>query len=117
MEVLNKGGYGEGKIWKECPTLFFKFSGSKVSVEDNAKEVQKISKAHEGGSFEFAKTEKEQQVLWSARKQALWSLLAARPEGTELWTTDVAVPISKLTEMIGLLSTLKSHSEESADDL
>lgn len=103
MAILNTGGYTAPKKWKEVPTLFFKFSGTKASVADNIKEVQAISKTYNGASFEFAKDEKEQNLLWSARKQALWSVLALRPEGTELWTTDVAVPLSRLAEIIGEL--------------
>jgi D-lactate dehydrogenase (cytochrome) len=101
MAVLNKGGYTAPLIFEEKPTLFFKFSGSKASVADNVKEVEGISKAHKGGTFRYAKNEKEQDIIWSGRKQALWSLLAARPEGTELWTTDIAVPYSSLATMIG----------------
>jgi D-lactate dehydrogenase (cytochrome) len=109
MAVYNRGGYTKPRIWAEEPTLFFKFSGSEASVVDNIREVQRIAKANNGGKFEFAKDEKEQNVLWSARKQVLWSLLAARPEGTQLWTTDVAVPISRLAEMIGIFFFLGSH--------
>ena len=103
MDVVNKGGYTSPKKWKELPTLFFKFSGTKASVADNIKQVRTISEAHNGGSFEFAKDEQEQQMLWSARKQILWSMLALRPEGTELWSTDVAVPLSRLADIIGEL--------------
>ncbi len=39
--------------------------------------------------------------LWSARKQALWASLAIRPEGTQIWSTDVAVPLSRLGDIIG----------------
>ena len=102
MAVLNKGGYTKPVVFEEKSTLFFKFSGTKASVADNIKEVEKISKANKGGAFKFAKNEKEKDLIWSGRKQALWSLLAARPEGTELWTTDVAVPYSSLATMIGI---------------
>lgn len=101
MAVLNKGGYTAPKIWKEVPTLFFKFSGTTGSIADNIKEVQAIAKENNGSGFEFAKDKKEQDLIWSGRKQALWSLLAARPEGTELWTTDIAVPVSRLADIIG----------------
>jgi D-lactate dehydrogenase (cytochrome) len=104
MRVLNEGGYTVPIVFDEKPTLFFKFSGTKVSVADNIKEVEAISKTHQGAAFRFARDKKEQDLLWSARKQALWSLLAARPEGTELWTTDVAVPYSSLATMIGNFS-------------
>ncbi|RDW94452.1 putative D-lactate protein [Coleophoma crateriformis] len=100
MKVVNKGGNTAPRVWKEVPTLFFKFSGSKASVADNIKEVQAISKKHNAGSFEFAKDEKEQHLLWSARKTALWSMFALKPEGTNFWSTDVAVPYSRVAEII-----------------
>lgn len=119
MDVLNRGGYTRPLVWQALPTLFFKFSGTKASVADNIKEVQAISKLHKGGSFKFAVDKKEQDLIWSGRKQALWSVLAVRPEGTELWTTDIAVPYSKLAEMIelsqkemaelGLFSSIVGH--------
>lgn len=39
--------------------------------------------------------------LWSARKEALWSVMSMRrgPED-RVWTTDVAVPMSKLPDII-----------------
>jgi D-lactate dehydrogenase (cytochrome) len=107
MAVLNTGGYTKPIIFDEKPTLFFKFSGTNASVSDNIREVEAISKANKGGAFRYAKNEKEQEIIWSGRKQALWSLLAARPEGTELWTTDVAVPYSSLATMIGKSNLVK----------
>ena len=104
MKVLNEGAYTAPKFWKEAPTIFFKFSGTKASIADNIQEVKAISAKHHGSSFEFAKNKKEQDVIWSGRKQALWSMLAARPEGTELWTTDLAVPPSRLADLIGKYS-------------
>lgn len=41
------------------------------------------------------------QSLWAARKQVLWATLAARPEGTKKWGADVAVPLSRMAELIG----------------
>jgi D-lactate dehydrogenase (cytochrome) len=103
MKVLNDGAYTSPKFWKEAPTLFFKFSGLKASIAEDIKVVKGIVKGNGGSEFEFARDKKQGEVIWSGRKQALWSLLAARPEGTELWTTDVAVPVSKLADMIGML--------------
>ena len=49
--------------------------------------------------------------LWSARKQALWACLAARPEGTQIWSTDVAVPISRMADMIGMYCAVPAMTE------
>ncbi|KAG6029378.1 hypothetical protein E4U19_000986 [Claviceps sp. Clav32 group G5] len=39
-------------------------------------------------------------ALWSARRQAYWASLAVRDEGTQVWSTDVAVPLSRLADLI-----------------
>jgi len=44
----------------------------------------------------------EQKTLWSARKECLWSMLALRKEGDDVWSTDVAVPLSRLPDIIGM---------------
>lgn len=67
--------------------------------------VQKIAKANKSQDFEFAKNKEEEESLWSARKQVLWSMLALKEdENSQVWSTDVAVPISRLPELIGKLS-------------
>lgn len=100
MRVVNLSGSTKPKVWKEVPTLFFKFSGTKAGVRENISLVKDIAKAHKGGEFEFAVTEKEQKLLWSARKESLWSMMALREEGDEVWSTDVAVPFSRLADII-----------------
>lgn len=100
MKVINLGGATAPRVWKEAPTLFFRFAGTKMSVKDNISRVQGITASHKGSNFEFARDEREQKLLWSARKEVLWSMLALRKEGEEVWSTDVAVPFSRLAELI-----------------
>ncbi|KAH6693448.1 hypothetical protein F5X68DRAFT_128632 [Plectosphaerella plurivora] len=107
--------------WREEPTLFFKFTGSDdVIVEHVAKQVDGITKRHGSTSYTSASGDEERAELWSARKNALWSMLAARESPTDkVWTTDVAVPLSKMPEMIeeakadiersGLLGSVVGH--------
>ncbi|KAJ5929714.1 hypothetical protein N7454_006664 [Penicillium verhagenii] len=87
--------------WKESPTIFFKFTGTPSAVKEQIGMVQKIASGASGKSFEFARGEEEMKELWSARKQALWSVMAMRrgPED-RVWTTDVAVPMSRLPDII-----------------
>ncbi len=108
LSVLNKTSPTGSRKWAEQPTLFFKFSGSKVSVADNIKDVMQISKEHRGGKFEFARDQVEQELLWSGRKTALLTFISTKPEGTELYSTDVAVPYSRVAEIVG-----KSASHQS----
>ncbi|PKS09208.1 hypothetical protein jhhlp_003822, partial [Lomentospora prolificans] len=110
MRVVNMGGATAPRTWKEQPTLFFKFAGTKNSVRENINQVKRIAKAHKGGEFEFAKDEQEQKLLWSARKESLWSMLALRKDGEEVWSTDVAVPFSRLADIIEV-------SKKEMDDL
>ncbi|MCJ1407437.1 hypothetical protein MMC19_001508 [Ptychographa xylographoides] len=109
MNVVNRAG-GTGKIWREVPTLFFKFSGTKAGVRDNIKVVRAIAKAHGAGDFEFAEDDEAAKTLWSARKEALWSMLSLRQKGNEVWSTDVAVPLSRLADIVEI-------SKKEMDDL
>ena len=109
MNVVNRAG-ATGKRWKEMPTVFFKFSGTKAGVQDNIHLVKSITKSHRGGDFVFAKDAQEAKVLWSARKEALWSMLSLKEEGQEVWSTDVAVPLSRLPDIIEI-------SKKEMDDL
>jgi len=112
MSVINRTGATGGKKWKEVPTMFFKFSGTKAGVQENIHLVKDIAKAHKSQGFDFAASAEEATTLWSARKEALWSMLALRKEGSgnEVWSTDVAVPISRLPDIMEI-------SKKEMDDL
>ena len=100
MNVINRAG-GTRRTWKEAPSLFFKFSGTAASVADCINVTKDLAKKNKADSFVFARDELEAHDLWAARKQALWSMLSLRKEGTDVWSTDVSVPISRLPEIIG----------------
>ncbi|OAA43396.1 D-lactate dehydrogenase [Beauveria brongniartii RCEF 3172] len=110
MRVVNLSGSTAPRTWKELPTLFFKFAGSKASVAENISTVQAITARNGGADFAFAEDEQEQKVLWSARKESLWSMLALRKDGQDVWSTDVAVPLSRLADLIEV-------SKKEMDDL
>ncbi|KAH7121828.1 hypothetical protein B0J13DRAFT_648639, partial [Dactylonectria estremocensis] len=101
MNVINRSG-ATGRHWTEKPTLFFKFSGTKVGVADDIKQVQHIAKRYNTLEFQFENDPEKQKRLWSARKEALWSMLSLRESGSEVWSTDVAVPLSRVAELIEL---------------
>lgn len=61
---------------------------------------------HGPGNIFFARDKKEEADLWAARKEALWTMTSIKPEGYALWSTDVAVPISRLAEIISTSDTL-----------
>ncbi|KAI9172838.1 d-lactate dehydrogenase [Paramyrothecium foliicola] len=119
MKVVNLSGGTCGKKWEELPTLFIKFSGTNQAIEDSVSAAKEVASSIGCRSFASATTQEEMADLWSARKQALWACLAARPEGTQIWSTDVAVPISRLADIIddckassarlGLFSSVLGH--------
>ncbi|KAH8692442.1 D-lactate dehydrogenase [Talaromyces proteolyticus] len=87
--------------WKEAPTLFFKFAGTPLGVKEQVGIVQKLAKSAGGQTFEFARGDDEMKELWSARKEALWSVMAMKKDPSDhVWTTDVAVPISRLPDIV-----------------
>ncbi len=100
MSVINRAG-GTNRTWKEVPTIFFKFAGTTAGVQDNINLTTQITKKNKGGELLYAKDDREAHDLWKARKDALWSMLSLRREGDEVWSTDVAVPISRLPDIIG----------------
>ncbi len=82
------------------PTLFFEFHGtSERSVAEHAELVQEIAAEHGGTAFQWATTTEDRARLWHARHNAFYAALALRP-GSQAWTTDVCVPISRLAECI-----------------
>ncbi|KAJ9616394.1 D-lactate ferricytochrome c oxidoreductase [Cladophialophora chaetospira] len=100
MRCINESGM-TSRPWQEVPTLFFKFAGTPDGVKEQIKTVKNIAKGTQNKSFEFAKNDDEAAELWSARKEALWSVMAKRRDSTDhVWTTDVAVPISRLADII-----------------
>ncbi|KAL7273338.1 D-lactate ferricytochrome c oxidoreductase [Rhizina undulata] len=119
MKCINESGTTSRK-WKEEPTLFFKFSGTQAGVKEQIAIVKAMAKKHQAQSFEFARNAEEMKELWSARKEALWSVMALRRDPSDLvWTTDVAVPVSRLAPLIsktkedvrasGLLGSMVGH--------
>lgn len=100
MRCINEVG-STSRTWTEAPTLFFKFAGTPTSVKEHISIVKDLAKRSGSKTFEFAKNQDEQDELWSARKEALWSVMAQRKNGGDhVWTTDVAVPISRLPDII-----------------
>ncbi|KKY17801.1 putative d-lactate dehydrogenase [Phaeomoniella chlamydospora] len=104
MQVINQHGSAavRKRSWKETPTLFLKFSGTTEGIKVDIKRVREIVAKRGANNFVFAKNKQEETDLWAARKEALWTMLSVRPDGTELWSTDVAVPISKLADIIAI---------------
>ena len=105
IEMLNKEqmgisiNYSNLKGVEEVPTLFFEFHGSELSNQENIKIVEEISKDNSGSSFKWAKDLEERNKLWKARWDVYYSVKALNNNG-RVYSTDVCVPISKITECV-----------------
>lgn len=105
MQILNKHGSEtvRKRVWAEKPTLFLKFSGTTDGIHSDINRVNEIVKDVAGDvPFHFAKTKQDEHDLWAARKEALFTMVSTRPSGTVIWSTDVAVPLSRLAEIIDI---------------
>lgn len=80
--MLKAVNQSSGREYKETPTLFMEFSGSKAQVDEQKGFMAEITKNHNGGGLQFAETAEgfilsirisERQELWMARSTALWS--------------------------------------------
>ncbi len=85
--------------YEAAPTLFLEFHGSESAVTEQAKEVGEIAAEFGGSDFVWSLEQEERTRLWSARHMAWEAAKALRP-GCEGMSTDVCVPISRLTECI-----------------
>jgi D-lactate dehydrogenase (cytochrome) len=82
-----------------APTLFLEFHGTPLEVEAQAEDVKRIAAGHGGRDFAWASDESERRKLWRARHGAYDAARALRP-GSQGFTTDACVPISRLAECI-----------------
>jgi len=82
-----------------APTLFLEFHGAQSEVEAQAAEVQELALEHGASQFSWATDERDRRALWHARHRAYDAARATRP-GSQGLTTDVCVPVSRLTECI-----------------
>jgi len=105
IEMLNKEqmeisiNYSKLKNIEAVPTLFFEFHGSESSNQENIKIVEEISKDNNGSSFKWAKDLEERNKLWKARWDVYYSVKALINNG-RVYSTDVCLPISKITECV-----------------
>lgn len=103
MRVVNNAG-DQARTYEEKPTLFLKFSGSPAGVKEQIEKVQEIAKSTKARNFEFARNDKEGAELWSARKEALWSMIASQRNENDGTKHRPLSPLSGLTRILTLFS-------------
>jgi D-lactate dehydrogenase (cytochrome) len=96
MDTINRYSHLDLPV---APTLWLEFHGTTSAVTEQATRVEKIASALGGGAFSWATQPEERHRLWRARHDVVYADLALRP-GSQLFPTDVCVPISHLAECI-----------------
>ena len=105
IEMLNKDqmdisiNYSKLKDVNVEPTLFFEFHGSEISNKDSIKVVEELSNNNKGSKFKWAADLEERNKLWQARWDVYYSVKALVNNG-RVYSTDVCVPISSITECV-----------------
>ena len=92
----------------EEPLLLLEFHGSEKSVEEQTELFGEIAIDFGGKNYEWTSNNEDRNKLWKARHDAYWAARSYMP-GTEMYSTDVCVPISKLSDCI--VETVKDLEE------
>ncbi|MFN8994627.1 MAG: FAD-linked oxidase C-terminal domain-containing protein, partial [Pseudomonadota bacterium] len=66
---------------------------------DQAEAVEAVARDFGASNFDYATDPETRNRLWKARHDAYWAAIALKP-GHRGITTDVCVPISRLTEAV-----------------
>ncbi|WP_085524599.1 FAD-binding oxidoreductase [Tuberibacillus sp. Marseille-P3662] len=85
--------------YPEAPSLFLEFAGGEQAVNEQIDFAQDIMQSENLVSMQFEADEQARNELWRARHEAALAVVGLTP-GKMLTSTDVAVPISELTEAI-----------------
>jgi D-lactate dehydrogenase (cytochrome) len=99
----------QGTVYPEEMTIFLEFHGNAAGVEVDAALARELAEAHGAIAFEASSDRLERERLWSARHNMFYAVVAANP-GRRSVVTDVAVPISKLPEVV--TATLDDFHQE-----
>jgi D-lactate dehydrogenase (cytochrome) len=83
----------------ETPMLFVEFHGTDEGVKEQSERFGEIAKELGGGPFDWATRAEDRTRLWQARHDVYWASMGLRP-GAKGVSTDVCVPISRLSECI-----------------
>lgn len=85
----------------EQPILLVEFHGSPASVAEQLKNFEEIVSDYGATDLVSVDAPEECNKLWQARHDAWWAALRMRP-GCLAYTTDVCVPLSRLSECVSL---------------
>lgn len=89
-----------GRSYPEKPALFVEFhSSTRQALEAESSVAIELMQGAGAISIDTARTQEERTAQWEARHQAYWALINLFP-GKEYLSTDTAVPISKMPDLV-----------------
>jgi len=88
-----------GLTLPQAPTVFLEFHGEQRSVAELADTALALAQEHGALATESARDGDGLRTLWRARHQAYYCMVAAHPGWANV-ITDLAVPVSRLAEVI-----------------
>jgi D-lactate dehydrogenase (cytochrome) len=89
-----------GRGYSEQTALFLEFhSSTAAAIEEEIQLVEELVREAGATEITVARTEKERTAQWEARHRLYWALVNAYP-GHIYVTTDTAVPLARLSELI-----------------
>ena len=91
--------YSKLEGYEEKPTIFFEFHGTETGAKEQAETVQAIAEEFGGSAFQWTSKMEDRNKLWQARWDVYYSVKALNNNG-RVYSTDVCVPISKITECV-----------------
>lgn len=95
-----------GRNYPEKPVLFLEFhSSTRAALEAESHLALELMREAGAISIDTARTQEERTAQWEARHQSYWALVNLFP-GKEYLSTDTAVPISKMPDLVAYSSRL-----------
>lgn len=89
-----------GRNYPEKPVLFLEFhSSTRAALEAESRLALELMQEAGAISIDAAHTQEERTAQWEARHQSYWALVNLFP-GKEYLSTDTAVPISKMPDLV-----------------
>lgn len=112
-ESIMAGNHYSKMDWPVKPALFMEISGNQADIDQIAQSVKDIVVENGGSGFEYSTKNEDRSKLWKARHDLYYACRNTRP-GHQVFTTDVAVPISRLTDVILRMNELTEEYDLNA---
>src|SRR6266849_1820449 len=97
IKVINRD---LNRTYLEKPALFLEFhSSTGTAIEEESAVAEKLVREAGALDINVAKHEQDRAAQWEARHNFYWAFVHCNP-GSVYYTTDTAVPISRVTELV-----------------